>query len=402
MTNTPEIFSLPPEPEESAHQLDFNEWVKSGADTSLDTLFIYHHWVESMSLPVLGHRADGTIVYLNPGCSNLLKRRRRDCLGRHIRELFGSDWFTVQKQLLDIASPDAPDFETQIRFEVAGEERLYSITSTALFTSAGQVGFAMLVMKDVTSEAQATDDLRRANQLLSESNRDLEEFAYVASHDLQEPLRKIQAFGDRLRSRIEDDVDEKSLDYLARMENASQRMHTLINDLLTFSRVTTTGRSLMPVSLQYVVKNVLRDLEVAVADANATIHLGPLPTIDADEPQLKQLMQNLIGNALKFRDPDRDPEIWIEGVMLGSRWLISVRDNGIGFEQEYADKIFTVFQRLHGRSSYEGTGVGLAICRKIVERHGGTIRAQGELGDGATFIIDLPRSLNELKPAAAA
>ncbi len=401
MSETHRVVSSLPDTKVSPHQGDFDEWVRSGEPAGADTLFIYQHWVESMSLPVLGHRSDGTIIDVNPGCSSLLNRPRNECVGRHIGELFGSEWFTVQQQLLDAATADAPDFETQIRFDVGGEERLYSITSTALFTSAGQVGFVMLVMKDMTSEAQATNELRRANQLLNESNRDLEEFAYVASHDLQEPLRKIQAFGDRLRSRIENDVDEKSLDYLTRMESASQRMHSLINDLLTFSRVTTTGRSLTPVALEHVVKSVLADLEVAVADANATVNIGPLPTIDADEPQLKQLMQNLIGNALKFRDPERAPEIWIEGVMLGQRWLISVRDNGIGFEQGHADKIFMVFQRLHGRTAYEGTGVGLAICRKIVERHGGTIQAHGDPGEGATFTIDIPRSLNELKPLAA-
>ena len=400
MSSEPEIFSLPPEPEISAPQADFDAWAHAGGPDSHNEPLIYLHWVESMRLPVLAHRLDGSVAYLNPSCKTLVNRRRRKCLGMHVKDLFGKEWFAVQQQLLEQATPEEPDFETQIRFESNGEELLYSISTTALFTSAGHLGVAVMVMRDITSESQATDELRRANQLLSESNRDLEEFAYVASHDLQEPLRKIQAFGDRLRSRIEDDVDEKSLDYLTRMENASQRMNSLINDLLTFSRVTTTGRSLMPVSLQYVVKNVLNDLEVAVEEANATVHLGPLPTIDADEPQLKQLMQNLIGNALKFRHADRLPEIWIEGVMVGSRWLVSVRDNGIGFEQHYADKIFTVFQRLHGRSAYDGTGVGLAICRKIVERHGGTIRAFGEPDEGATFIIDLPRSVGELRPAA--
>ena len=137
-----------------------------------------------------------------------------------------------------------------------------------------------------------------------------------------------------------------------------------------------------------------------MTEANATVHIGTLPTIDGDRPQLQQLLQNLIGNALKFRKDDSGLDIWVEAVLIGSRWLISIRDTGIGFDQEYAEKIFTVFQRLHGRSSYEGTGVGLAICRKIVERHGGTIRAQGEEGDGATFLIDLPRALHELQAVA--
>ena len=288
-----------------------------------------------------------------------------------------------------------------MRFVVDGEDHLYRIDTELLSTTDQTITIACLTLVDITEDVQARNDLQRANQALSESNRDLEEFAYVASHDLQEPLRKIQAFGGRLKARLDDTEDDRALDYLDRMQSASERMQVLISDLLSFSRITTTGRELAPVPLEEVVDSVLQLLEVAVSDAGATVHVGSLPTIDGDRPQLQQLLQNLLGNALKFRADGRDLEIWVEAVLIGSRWLVSVRDTGIGFEQEYAEKIFTVFQRLHGRSSYEGTGVGLAICRRIVERHGGTIRAQGEEGEGATFLIDLPRSLHELQAVAA-
>ena len=361
---------------------------------------IVSFWSEQTDIPLVCHELDGTIAYLNKASARLLNRPRREILEQSLSEHFGDEWFAQHQELVTAATPDQPSFETKLRFVVDGENHLYRIDTELLYGSDGAVRVACLALIDITEDDQAHAALQRANQALSESNRDLEEFAYVASHDLQEPLRKIQAFGERLRGRLDDTDDERALDYLDRMQNASGRMQVLISDLLSFSRVTTTGRELSPVPLQEVVESVLHDLEVAVTEANATVHIGTLPTIDGDRPQLQQLLQNLIGNALKFRKDDSGLDIWVEAVLIGSRWLISIRDTGIGFDQEYAEKIFTVFQRLHGRSSYEGTGVGLAICRKIVERHGGTIRAQSEEGDGATFLIDLPRALHELQAVA--
>lgn len=358
-------------------------------------------WSEQTPTPLLVHHIDGTITYLNKACAAVLKRSRNDVLATPLGDHFGKDWWEGHHELA-MATETSHDksFATQIRFVVDDVEHLYRIDSDVLSTSDGKPQILCLSMRDITAQAHAKAELQRANQSLKESNRDLEEFAYVASHDLQEPLRKIQAFGERLEGRLEGSKDERALDYLDRMQNASGRMQTLISDLLSFSRVTTTGRELTPVSLTEVVESVLGDLEVAVAEADATIHIGSLPTIDGDRPQLQQLLQNLIGNALKFRATDQKLEIWIEAVIIGPRWLISIRDTGIGFDQGYAEKIFTVFQRLHGRSAYAGTGVGLAICRKIVERHGGTIRAQSADGEGATFLIDLPRSFQELTAAA--
>ena len=357
-------------------------------------------WSARTSQPRISYHADGTVLYLNQACESLLGRSMQDVAQTQIVDYFGNEWFEAHHELALAAEPEDPNFNSQLVFVIDGMERLYQITTLVLHETEDTPWLACLTMQDISEDAHIRAELVKANQSLSESNRDLEEFAYVASHDLQEPLRKIQAFGDRLQSRLDGSEDEKALDYLERMQGAAGRMQVLISDLLSFSRVTTSGRDLAPVSLEDIVASVLSDLEVAVTDANATIHVGSLPSVEGDGPQLQQLMQNLLGNALKFRAPDRDLEIWIESVMIGSRWLVSVRDTGIGFDQEYAEKIFTVFQRLHGRSAYAGTGVGLAICRKIVERHGGTIRAQGEDGDGATFLIDLPRSLDELQAVA--
>ncbi|HRQ41904.1 MAG TPA: PAS domain S-box protein [Chloroflexota bacterium] len=239
--------------------------------------------------------------------------------------------------------------------------------------------------------ARLHDNNQRHSQELARSNQDLQDFAYAASHDMQEPLRKIQTFSDRLQVRYADQLDERGLDYLQRMQQAATRMQMLIEDLLTFSRVTTQARPFAPVDLHEVLTTVLTDLEMRIEDTNATIQLDPLPTIDADATQMAQLFLNLLSNALKFVAPGRPPVIHVSSQPADrSSYTIMVSDNGIGFDEKYLDRIFGVFQRLHGRQEYSGTGVGLAICQKIVKRHGGHITAHSQPGEGATFIVTLP------------
>ena len=199
---------------------------------------------------------------------------------------------------------------------------------------------------------------------------------------------------------FKDELGEKGIDYIARMKNAAQRMSNLINDLLEFSRVTTRGKDFADTDLKQVLDDVLSDLEIAIKESNAQVNVGEMPVIQADLSQMQQLFLNLISNAVKFRRPDVAPIITIEyqhqtefndDYNTELEWqIITVKDNGIGFAPEYTDKIFVPFQRLHGRSQYKGTGIGLSVCRRIVERHGGTIAAQSETGEGATFIIKLP------------
>lgn len=251
-----------------------------------------------------------------------------------------------------------------------------------------------------------TEELAEANTQLSafaldleRSNRELQDFAFVASHDLQEPLRKIQAFGDRLRSKHGASLGEEGRDYLERMQAAARRMHTLINDLLTFSRVTSKAQPFVPTDLGKVVREVLADLEVRVQETDGQVEVGDLPTIDADPLQMRQLFQNLVGNALKFHRAGVPPLVRIaaEEVSEGGGaplCRITVEDNGIGFDVKYLDRIFTPFQRLHGRTEYEGTGMGLAVCRRIVERHGGTITADSTPGEGTRFLAVLPMRQN--------
>jgi signal transduction histidine kinase len=236
---------------------------------------------------------------------------------------------------------------------------------------------------------------------LERSNKELQDFASVASHDLQEPLRKVQAFSDRLKTRSAAGLDDSGRDYLDRIQNAARRMQTLINDLLTFSRVATKAQPFEPVDLTSATRDVLADLEVRIEQTGGHVDLGDLPTVEADPLQVRQLMQNLIGNALKYHRTEEPPVVKVTGSTLApepngeteaGRELcqILIEDNGIGFEQIYAERIFTIFQRLHGRNEYEGTGVGLAVCRKIVERHGGSIKARSAPGQGSTFLVTLP------------
>jgi PAS domain S-box-containing protein len=253
-------------------------------------------------------------------------------------------------------------------------------------------------MTDISDRKAAAQQLARQTEELARSNQELEQFAYIASHDLQEPLRKIEAFGDRLKRKYDKTLDEQGHDYLARMQNAAGRMRTLIQDLLAFSRVTTQSRGFSPLSLSTLLEDVLGDLEVRIQETNAQVIVDPMPTLEADALQMRQLFQNLIGNALKFQQPGTSPIIHIRHSdepsvkpdQAQSFCCITVSDNGIGFEEKYLDRIFKVFQRLHGRNEYEGTGIGLAVCAKIVERHGGQLTAQSAPDQGATFIIRLP------------
>lgn len=248
--------------------------------------------------------------------------------------------------------------------------------------------------------------LKRYSDELQRSNRELEDFAFVASHDLQEPLRKIRAFGDRLVQRYGASLGVRGQDYIERMCSASDRMSLLIDDLLSFSRVTTRQNMFQQIDLNKTVGRVLEDLDYAVDIAQAEVRVDPLPVVEGDELQFFQLFSNLIVNSLKFKRNEVPAKISISceigpqcNVESDDReWCcIRVQDNGIGFEREYSEKVFSLFQRLHGRQEYSGTGIGLALCRKIVNRHSGTISVDSELGRGTCFTIKLPLTQTELE-----
>lgn len=237
---------------------------------------------------------------------------------------------------------------------------------------------------------ERTQELTSANKELARSNVELQDFAYVASHDLQEPLRKIAAFSNLLETDYREVLPPEAHRYIKGLQKSSSRMRTLINDLLTYSRVTTEAQPFKPVDLNSIMKDVLEDLQVRIEDTEAQVTVGELCPIEGDPLQLRLLLQNLVSNALKYSRSGVVPEIRVTTESKEGQCTMYVSDNGIGFDDAYIDRIFTIFQRLHGRNEFEGTGVGLAICKKIVDRHNGSITARSTEGEGSTFIVTLP------------
>jgi len=244
---------------------------------------------------------------------------------------------------------------------------------------------------DVTERKRGQAVLRAAYDELARSNAELQQFAYVASHDLQEPLRMIGSYTQLLERRYGDKFDQDAREFMDFIVDGATRMKQLIEDLLAYSRVGTRGKELVPVQAQAVLDKALVNLRAAIEQSEATVTHGPLPEVNADDTQLVQLLQNLIANAIKFRKKEEAPRIHVGAEDAGDEWRFSVADNGIGIEQQYFDRIFMVFQRLHTQDEYPGTGIGLAICRKVVERHRGRIWVESAHGKGSTFRFTLPK-----------
>lgn len=246
------------------------------------------------------------------------------------------------------------------------------------------------LQREIKNKESLAQALRQKTTELETSNKELEEFAYVASHDLQEPLRKVSSFGELLEEELGVSLEGDARMYLDRMLSASDRMGGMIQDLLQLSRSSKGAYNLRSEDLSAIAGRVLDDLETSIREADAEVTLEDLPQARVDRVQIEQVFRNLIGNAIKYRRKDTPLRVNISGRVVNGDVEISVRDNGIGFEQQFAERIFKPFQRLHGRAEYEGSGIGLALCGKIVERHGGRIEAEGNLGEGAVFRFTLP------------
>lgn len=266
----------------------------------------------------------------------------------------------------------------------------FLIVLRRLRRSAAALASANAELAGSNARLESSNSLLRHAAELSRSNAELEQFASIASHDLQEPLRKVQTFAAQLRATEQERLSEEGQDYLRRMSDAAGRMRSLIDDLLMFSRVSTQGRPFVPVDLGEIVEQVLVDLEVSLQESGARVIVEDLPSVEADPVQMRQLLQNLLANALKFRREGVIPEVVVGARVADHVAELTVKDNGIGFDEQYATRIFRAFERLHGARAYPGTGIGLALCRKIAERHNGTITARGEVGAGATFTVRLP------------
>ncbi len=279
-------------------------------------------------------------------------------------------------------------FETQ---RVTKDGRILDVwmTVTALKDGWGKVHAIATTERDITARKREEQALARQTAELARSNAELEQFAYVASHDLQEPLRKVVSYTNLLAQRYQGKLDSSADKFIGYITDAATRMQALIDALLTLSRIGRAEVPLEPTDLETVLHQVLADIDTVLADSGAVVTFDPLPTVTANASHMNQLLQNLIGNAIKFHSTD-PPRIHVSAYQKDHRWVFSLRDNGIGIDPQYAERIFLVFQRLHTRAEYPGTGIGLAICKKIVERHGGHIGVESYPGKGATFYFTLP------------
>lgn len=390
--------AAPPEAPESLHLLDREISERLQLEQKLrESEGHFRSWLNDA--PVACHEVDqdGLIVCINRAESELFGFSPDEMVGRPIWDFMTTEDRAKSKAgLLQKISGELPVDRVEREYKRRdGTSVIMEVHAKRIFDSSGQPVGLRTFLLDITQRKLAETALLEQADKLARSNAELEQFAYVASHDLQEPLRKIQAFGDRLKTKYEANLGPEGIDYLGRMQNAAARMQVLIQDLLTLSRVANNSKPHTSVDLNDVIATVVSDLEMRIRDCEGRVETGALPIISGDRGQMAQLFQNLIGNGLKFRKPGQPPvvKVWSELQALPAgeaMWWITVEDNGIGFDEKYRERIFQIFQRLHGRNEYEGTGIGLAICRKIVERHGGSIAANSTPGAGAKFLITLP------------
>lgn len=360
--------------------------------------------VDTVREPLMIYDADLRLVEANAAYYRMFGPYAGSTVGRRLAEFSSGQAFLPRLTgLLQETLSQRRDFDG---FEIApelpelGQRRMLLY---GRYLEGADRPLALLVMQDVTEERRA-EHLEVERRALERTNRELQEFAYVASHDLQEPLRKMRAFSERLTSKFAASLPSDARDYLERIARGAERMQRLIDDLLTFSRLSTRAAPFVAVDLGDLCREIVSDLEPLFEESGGRIELGVLPTIEADRTQMRQLFQNLLANALKFRREGVPPVVRVEAASRGVGGEIgceiAVADNGIGFDEKYLDRIFTIFQRLHGREEYEGTGLGLAICRKVVERHGGQITARSTPGEGAKFLVTLPLRAAKTREAA--
>lgn len=353
---------------------------------------------ESANDAIISANSQGKIIFWNSAAQRIFGYEEREALGMRLTELMLESYIRGHNERVsELPSEKIEVIGESLEMEARHKEgRRFPIEVSLASWKVSEEDFYTAIIRDITKRKRREEELNLFSAKLEASNRELQEFAYIASHDLQEPLRKINAFSDRLKSRYGESLPDRAKDYLDRMQSAATRMQRLIEDLLSLSRVTTKGRPFVEVDLMKVANEVLEDLETSIEQSNGEVQIAPLPTIDADPTQMRQFFQNTIGNALKFSRRGVPPVVKITTRSLvnenGHEQQIEIRvqDNGIGFKEKYLDRIFQPFQRLHGRTKYAGTGMGLAICRKIAERHGGTITATSVPEEGTTIIMTLP------------
>ncbi len=311
----------------------------------------------------------GTVLFTNDAALDLFGAQEEDLIGESMS-------FAVREGTI-----------SEIEILHRGESRTAE-TRVVDFTWQGKPAY-LASIRDITERKRAEEAIRRQAEELARSNEDLQQFAYVASHDLQEPLRTVTSFAQLLEQRYKGQLDEQGERWIEHIVDGSNRMQTLIKDLLAYSRVSTHGQEFSLCDTNTVLRIALKNLGGAIETSGAEIAYGSLPKLPGDQNQLVSLFQNLLGNAIKYRG-EQPLRIDIDVHQKNSEWLFSVQDNGIGIDAQFAERIFIIFQRLHSRKKYAGTGIGLALCKRIVDRHGGRIWVESELGQGATFFFTLP------------
>lgn len=360
---------------------------------SIDKNFLLQSVLTSISDGVVISDANGQIILVNPAAVAITGRIKPEQLPMEQWSEFygcyhqdGTTMYTWQELPLARAIKGESVDEEEMILKNSGllQPRWISVSGSPITNEAGTASGAVVVLRDVTERKRSDTELRR-------SNEELQNFAFVAAHDLQEPLRTVLGFLDLLSKKYGNGaiLDEKAEKYINHSVEGAKRLQRLVGDLLIYSRLSTKAPTLVEVDCSKVVAGAIEDLRVSIHEAGAKITYDDLPIVVAEKLQLGQLFQNLIGNAIKYRSSE-PLVINISCERQGINWLFTVNDNGIGFEMEYAERIFLIFQRLHGRTTYPGTGIGLALCRRIVERHHGRIWVTSELNSGSSFKFTLP------------
>jgi chemotaxis family two-component system sensor kinase Cph1 len=339
---------------------------------------------------------NGIILESNLTAASMLSQERSYLVGQPFtRLIFREDqniYYRCHKQLVETRE----DHICRIRMVKKDGNPLWVRINISIAQGIdGSTRFRAVII-DISERKQVDEKLSQVMEELTRSNEELEKFAYVASHDLQEPLRMVSSFARLLENRYKGKLDQDADDFINFAVDGANRMQVLITDLLAYSRVGRWGNEFKEESSDAVLERALSNLKVVVEQRGAVVTRDPLPVMMGDDSQLAQLFQNLIGNAVKFCK-DRTPHIHVSSERRGNKWVFSIRDNGIGIAPEYFERIFLIFQRLHGKQEYPGTGIGLAICRKVAERHGGRIWVESEPGSGSTFYFTIPME-REIKP----
>jgi PAS domain S-box-containing protein len=351
---------------------------------------------------------NGSITFFNRVAQALTGWRHEEAIGRPIDEILRFER-TLDESVAE--NPAVTAIRERRTVDLSngvvvvgrdGKRTHVDANGAPTFDLTGQLVGAVLVLHDVTERDRAEHQLRQRTEELARSNRDLEQFAYVASHDLQEPLRAVAGPLQLLQRRYEGQLDARADEFIGHAVDGATRMQALIDDLLSYSRVGRLEDPKQSVSAEHALQSALKNLAVVIQETGAEITHDALPAVQAISTQLTLLFQNLIGNAIKFRQKDRAPRIRIGAEPVGDQWQFSVADNGIGIADQYFDRIFVIFQRLHTRREYPGTGLGLALCKRIVEHHGGKIWVESTPGEGATFFFTMPCAVNAAEPLCSA